>query len=108
EIIVGLSRITIPRLPDRIVREVIANALVHRDYSELGPVRVHLTDEALRVTSPGGLPPGITLRNLLDESRPRSVILAEAFKRAGIVDRNGRGIHDVYLELLRSGRSGPD
>lgn len=108
EILVGIQRIGIPRLPDGIVREVVANALVHRDYSELGPIRVQLSDDDLRVTSTGGLPAGITLANLLDESRPRSVILADAFKRAGIVDRNGRGVREIYLGLLRSGRSGPD
>src|SRR5690606_14701851 len=90
------------------IREAIANALVHRDYSELGPIRVSLSPERLRVSSPGGFPRGISLANLLDESRPRSVVLADAFKRAGLVDRNGRGVRDMYYDLLRNGRRGPD
>lgn len=108
ELMVGLHRVGIPRVPEGIVREAVANALIHRDYSELGPVTVRLSEDHLRIASPGGFPPGITFRTLLDESKPRSVILAEAFKRAGLVDRYGRGIPDMYLQLLRLGRNGPD
>lgn len=108
ELMVGLHRVGIPRLPQGIVREAVANALVHRDYSELGPISVRLSDDSLRIASPGGFPPGITFQTLLEESKPRSVILAEAFKRAGLVDRYGRGIPDMYTQLLRFGRNGPD
>lgn len=108
ELMVGLHRIGIPRVPTGIIRESIANALVHRDYSEPGPVTVQLTDDLFRVKSPGGFPAGITLQNFLDDSKPRSPILAEAFKRAGIVDRAGRGIREMYGQLLRTGRGVPD
>lgn len=108
ELMLGLHRVGIPRLPPGIVREAIANALIHRDYSELGPIAIRLSDDQLRVTSPGGFPPGITLQSFLDESKPRSVILADAFKRAGLVDRYGRGIPEMYLQLLRLGRNAPD
>lgn len=108
EVVVGLHRVGVPRIPRVTMREAIANALVHRDYAELGPVTVRLTDEEFIVQSPGGLPPGVTLSNLLDESKPRSVVLADAFKRAGIVDRAGRGIPDMFTSLLRAGRDAPD
>ena len=108
ELIVGLHRLGIPRIPEGTIRESIANALVHRDYAEMGPTAVQLTESYFRVYSPGGFPAGITLANLLDDSRPRSPILAEAFKRAGIVDRAGRGVSLMYQQLLRAGRGEPD
>ncbi|MGJ9422395.1 RNA-binding domain-containing protein [Aeromicrobium sp. CF3.5] len=108
EVVVGLHRVGVPRVPAVTLRESIANALVHRDYSERGPVQVQLGSETFRVASPGGFPPGITLDNLLDDSRPRSVILSEAFKRAGIVDRAGRGIAEIFQSQLRAGRGEPD
>lgn len=108
ELQVGLHRVRVPRLHEMTVREVIANALVHRDYSEPGPVSIRLTEDALRVSSPGGFPPGITLENVFEDSRPRSVILADAFKRAGLVDRADRGVPRIYDNLLRLGRDGPD
>lgn len=108
ELMVGLLRVAIPRLPVSTLREAIANALVHRDYATLGPIVVQLDEDRLMVRSPGGFPPGVNLSNLLDASRPRSVVLTDAFKRAGLVDRAGRGINEMYSSLLRLGLSGPD
>lgn len=108
ELMVGLHRVGVPRVPEGTIRESIANALVHRDYSEVGPVSVQLSEDRFRVRNPGGFPAGITLHNFLDDSKPRSPILAEAFKRAGIVDRAGRGIREMYVQLLRTGRGVPD
>lgn len=108
ELMLGLHRVGIPRIPEQTAREAIANALVHRDYTENAPTRVQLSVDDLTVTSPGGFPPGVTLDNLITESRPRSPILADAFKRAGLVDRAGRGVAEMYLSLLRAGRGGPD
>ena len=108
EFLSGMVRVAVPRFPQRVVREAIANALVHRDYTELGPVNVQVSDDALTVRSPGGLPPGITLDNMLYETAPRSPVLADAFKRAGLVDRAGKGIGDMYRALLTSGRGEPD
>lgn len=108
EVVVGLHRISLPVFPGRIAREAVANALVHRDYTELGSVQVQLSESDLRVSSPGGFPPGVTLANMLTESRPRSPILADAFKRAGMVDRAGRGIPEMFMAVLRTGRAEPD
>lgn len=105
----GLFRIGIPRFADATLRELIANALVHRDYSLPGQVRVALEDSVLTVSSTGGFPRGITVENLLfAPPNPRNPRLADAFKRAGIVDRTGRGINKVYWSQLSVGRSAPD
>lgn len=108
EFLSGMVRVRVSRFPQRVIREAVANALVHRDYTELGPVNVQILDDSLTVRSPGGLPPGITLDNMLYETSPRSPVLAEAFKRAGLVDRSGKGIGDMYRVLLSSGRGEPD
>lgn len=104
----GLLRLSLPRIPPTVAREAIANALVHRDYTALGPTAVSLNDQMFSVSSPGGLPRGVTLSNLLDVSQPRSRVLADAFKRAGIVERSGRGIAIMYREMLQLGRYEPD
>ena len=108
ELMIGMHRATVRRIPDRIAREAVANALTHRDFSENAPILVQVDDDSLTVTSPGGLPSGVTLANLMVQSRPRSPILADAFKRAGLVDRVGRGVPDMYLATLTSGRGEPD
>lgn len=108
ELMTGMLRVGIPRIPPEVVRECIANALVHRDYVALGAVQVQIDETEFRVASPGGFPAGVTLANLLSVSIPRSPLLAEAFKRAGLVDRAGRGVRKMYAHLLRAGRGIPD
>lgn len=108
ELDIGLTRVSVPRIPPVAVRELIANALVHRDYTMSGPVSVQLSDLDLAISNPGGFPRGVTLDNFLSMSRPRSRILADAFLRAGLVERTGRGISRVFEWTLRTGRSAPD
>ncbi len=108
ELMAGLLRIDLDLMPQTTRREAVANALVHRDYSELGPTSVRITDTQFAVSNPGGFPPGVTIDNILDQSRPRSPILADAFQRAGIVDRKGKGVNEMFESQLRGGRDAPD
>ncbi len=108
EIFVGMVRIGVPDYPQRAYREGVANALIHRDYARLGAVHVQWHDERLQISSPGGLPEGVRLDNLLvTDPRPRNPLLADAFKRAGIVERTARGIDTIFYEQLRGGRPAP-
>ncbi len=67
------------------------------------------SQDTLEVSSPGGFPPGVTLDNLLvAPPHPRSPLLADAFKRTGLVERTGRGINRMFAEQLRVGRPAPD
>lgn len=104
----GLHRLAVERIPQVALREAVANAIVHRDYAERGVTRVQLDHHLLTVESAGGFPPGVTRDNLLTTSRPRSRTLADAFKRAGIVERSGRGVGLMFDALLRTGRTEPD
>lgn len=109
EIQVGLLRIGIPEYPQASFREAVANALVHRDYTRLGAVHVQWSDTSLEISNPGGLPAGINVDNLLvAPPRPRNPILADAFKRAGLVERTGRGVNRIFEGQLRYGRGAPD
>ncbi|HEX6523203.1 MAG TPA: ATP-binding protein [Streptosporangiaceae bacterium] len=90
-------------------REALANALIHRDYTQRGAVHVQWSEEQLEISSPGGLPSGIRPDNLLvAPPHPRSPLLADAFKRTGLVERTGRGINRMFAEQLRVGRPAPD
>lgn len=109
EIQVGLFRVGLPRYAPEAIRELVANALVHRDYTLRQAVNVKVEDDELRIVSPGGFPAGITIENLLvAPPRPRNPGLADAFKRAGLVERTGRGVNRVYLRQLEVGRPAPD
>lgn len=107
ELYVGMHRISLPLISISTRREAVANALVHRDYSMLGPIRIQLSDDEFVVTSAGGFPRGVTIENILEESRARSPILAEAFRRAGLVERRGKGVNEMFESQLRAGRDAP-
>lgn len=108
EITLGMLRVALPNLPERVSREAVANALTHRDYTDLGPVRILLDRRSFTVSNPGGLPRDVSLETIIEASSPRSPALADAFKRAGIVDRAGRGVRLMYQALLTSGHGEPD
>ena len=108
EIQVGILRIGIPDYSPRAFREAVANALIHRDYSQLGAVHVQMHEDRIEVISPGGFPLGVRLDNLLVAGpRPRNPMLADALKRAGVVERTARGIDLIYTEQIRNGRPAP-
>jgi len=108
EVHVGLLRVAVPDYPERAFREGVANALLHRDYTRLGAVHVQWREAELEISSPGGFPEGVTLTNLLvTPPRPRNPLLADAFKRIGLVERTARGVDTIFYEQLRNGRPAP-
>jgi ATP-dependent DNA helicase RecG len=108
ELMVGLLRIGVPDYPPAAFREGVANALIHRDYTRLGAVHVQWREDRIEISNPGGFPEGVRLDNLLvTPPRPRNPLLADAFKRAGLVERTARGIDTIFFEQLRNGRPAP-
>lgn len=108
EMAAGMFRIGIPDYAEAAFREAVANALVHRDYRRLGAVHIQWRKDRIQISSPGGFPVGVNLRNLLSvEPHPRNPALADAMKRAGVVERTGRGIDTIFFEQLRFGRPAP-
>ncbi len=108
ELMVGLLRVSVPDYSERAFREAVANALIHRDYTRLGAVHIQWYPDRIEISNPGGFPEGVHLGNILvTPPRPRNPLLADAFKRAGIVERTGRGIDIIFAEQLRNGRPAP-
>ena len=109
EIDLGMQRIGLPRFSEETIRELIANALIHRDYTQMGITLIQIRDDTLTVSNPGGFPNGVTINNLLTTApRPRNPALADVFKRAGVVERTGRGIIRAFQSQLSLGRPAPD
>ncbi|MCX6066342.1 MAG: putative DNA binding domain-containing protein [Chloroflexi bacterium] len=109
EILYQGVRVGVPRYDRRGIREAINNALIHRDYTQLGAVHIQLHDQHLRVVNPGGFPAGVQLDNLLSaRPRARNPLLADAFKRIGLVERSGRGLSIIFQGQARNGRAAPN
>ncbi len=95
----GNGRIEMPDYPDTAVLEGIVNALIHRDYLELGSeVHIDMFDDRMEIYSPGGMLDGrkvqdLDLRNVL--SRRRNPIIADIFNRLKYMDRRGSGFKKI-------------
>lgn len=104
----GGVQIQIQDYPSDAVRELVVNALVHRDYELAGAVEVEHTPDSLTVTSPGGLVFGVTPTNILTHpSTPRNRLLLETVTALQVAERTGQGIDRAYRELLRTGKEPP-
>lgn len=104
----GLLRIDIPGINETVAREAILNAIAHRDYRLAGSVFVRQFPRRLEIVSPGGLPPGVTVDNLLWRQMPRNRRLAEAFAKCGLVERAGQGANRMFERCIAEGKALPD
>jgi len=94
--------------PEEAVRELLVNALVHRDYEIEGAAEVDHSPERLIVNSPGGLVYGVTPENILTyPSTPRNRLLLETVAALQVAERTGQGVDRVYREMLRVGKPPP-
>ena len=77
-----------------VVRELIANALMHRDWSIFGQkIRLNLFVDRLEVFSPGSIPNTLNLkRALAGISYYRNPLIAQMLKDYNLAEKAGRGL----------------
>jgi ATP-dependent DNA helicase RecG len=99
-VVLGSRRYDLPRLPEVVIREAIANALAHRSYEASGTaVRVEIRPSAVIVRSPGGLPEPVTVENIREANAARNVVVIGALRRFGLAEDQGRGV-DVMQDTM--------
>lgn len=103
----GLFRKEVPTFDEVSVREALLNAVAHRDYRLGGSVFVRQYARRLEIVSPGGLPAGVTLENILDQQNPRNRRLAEALAKVGLIERSGQGMNLMYESAVLYGKALP-
>lgn len=104
----GMQRIEELEIPERALREVIYNAIAHKDYTG-APIQMRVYDDRIVVWNYGSLPSGITPESLLGEhpSVPRNKNIANTFFNAGFIESWGRGYKKIESELRRVGLPAP-
>ena len=103
----GLFRKNVPHFDEVVVRELLANALVHRPYTTRGDLFLNLHPDRLEVHNPGLLPLGVTPSNILHTTVKRNELLAKVFYDLRLMEREGSGYDRMYDVLLSSGRPVP-
>ena len=104
----GLFRKNVPHYHERVIRELLANALVHRPYTQRGDIFLNLNPDRLEVHNPGLLPLGVTPRNILHTTVARNVHLAQVFRDLKLMEKEGSGYDLMYDLLLSSGKPVPE
>ena len=89
----------LPDYPERAVTEAIANAIIHRDYMQMGSeIHIDMYDDRLEIYSPGGMMDGSLIQQLNPLSVPskrRNPLLADFFSRLGLMERRGSGMKKI-------------
>jgi ATP-dependent DNA helicase RecG len=92
--------------PDKVFRELLVNACVHRNYAIRGSrIRVFLFADRIEVISPGRLPNTVTVEKLRrGVSYAVNPVLVKFMENLRFIDKLGRGLPMVYREAVTNGR----
>ena len=101
----GVVREDLPELPLDAVREVVANAVAHRDYRSTAPIQLRLDDDGLDLWNPGHLPSPLTIASLRERhpSIPPNPYIARALYLAGYIEEWGTGTLRVIAAMQQAG-----
>jgi ATP-dependent DNA helicase RecG len=102
--VVGLHRYELERIPLPVLREAVANAIVHRVYEDNRRcVRIEIRPTKVRIVSPGPLPEPVTVQNIREQNAARNTEVIATLRRFRLAEDAGRGVdvmQDVMAERL--------
>lgn len=99
-VVSGLRRHELPRLPEVVLREAVANAVAHRIYEEIErSIRIDVHADRIEITSPGGFPEPVTEQNIRDTQSARNPSVLSILRRFRLAEDIGRGV-DVIQDSM--------
>ena len=103
----GLFHESIEDYSEIVLREVLINALAHRDYSRHQIIQIRKYTDYIEFESPGLFPDGITPDNFLWKTNPRNPNIIDIFRIIKYAEKAGSGWDKVFTALLSKGKSIP-
>ncbi len=95
--------------PMEAARELVVNAVAHRDYSITGDgIRLFLFREHMEVSSPGGLAGPVTIDNIKEERFSRNPVIVQVLADMGFIERLGYGVDRVFSLMEAQNLPAPD
>jgi ATP-dependent DNA helicase RecG len=95
-------------IPVVAVREILVNAIVHRNYSIAGPTKVAVFDNRIEIFSPGTFPGPLDTHNLTAGiTYIRNPVIAKVFREAGYIEKLGTGFLTVFRSYQEFGLKSP-
>lgn len=92
----GIQRLEPLEIPADALRELLCNAIIHKDYQKTF-IQMKVWDDHITLWNPGSLPKGFTVDTLMEshESNPRNNLIARAFYLMGYIESWGRGYEKI-------------
>lgn len=104
-------RVEVPEYPIEAIREILTNALVHREYLEGARVSIKLLRDRLIISSPGAPVPPLTMDGIRRYDAPpinRNPRIAIAFNHMKWMEERGWGLQNVKSSLEKHGLKAPE
>ncbi|TXT36920.1 MAG: ATP-dependent DNA helicase RecG, partial [Comamonadaceae bacterium] len=93
----------VPNYPEGALRELLMNAVMHRNYASHSPIRFYVFADHIEIQNPGGLYGEATQTNFPTRNSYRNPVIAEALKSLGYVNRFGYGVQRAQALLAENG-----
>ncbi|UCH94862.1 MAG: winged helix-turn-helix transcriptional regulator [Candidatus Aminicenantes bacterium] len=93
------------------IREIVINAVIHRDYQEGTHTQIKVYRDKIKFWNSGKLPPDLSIETIkagLSKSRPRNRLIAQTFKELGLIEKYGAGVKRVIDDFKAYGLDEPD
>lgn len=101
--VTSLQERLLPDYPESALRELLMNAVMHRNYDSNSPIRFYVFSDHVEIQSPGGLYGEATRENFPTRNSYRNPVIAEAMKSLGFVNRFGYGVQRAQALLSENG-----
>ncbi len=100
-VVTGIHRRDLPRLPFRVVREAVANAVAHRSYErDQSAIIIEIRPHQVVVTSPGPLPESVTVATMRQAQAARNPSVIAVLRQFGLTEDEGSGV-DLMQDMMR-------
>ncbi len=107
----GYKRIEVPDYPSEVIREILVNAIVHRDYFERNTeIFVKMFSDRIEILNPASFPfENITFEEIKKQglSKRRNPLVADAFEAVKLMDKEGRGLARIESAMAKHGAPVP-
>lgn len=107
ELSFGLFHEFIEDYSEVVLRELLVNAIVHRDYSRQQVIEIRKYPTYLEIESPGMFPEGVDEINYLRKTNPRNPNIIDVFRAIKYAEKAGSGFDKIFTDLLSKGKKLP-
>lgn len=104
----GLFRNRIRHYDERLIRELLINAIAHKSYNISGDIFIKVYNDRLEITNPGGLPLGVSKDNILHTTNRRNPHLIRTLHDLKLMEGEGTGYNLIYEISSRDSKAFPE